>query len=208
MLYEEVKKNKVLQDCAYIFFKNYSNKNTSYNKALDAVFKAIEIRVKNGIYFSKLWKFVRCDLDDENYTEAKYEFFDTLEEGKESCFKELPFDPMLGNGELEYKEVCTLDEKPNFFRLDQSQENCFHVMEVLPYEPKGEYACIWYHAYEGVGFEVLFVGTYDKCAEYAKSSAKKVCADFKDGEYTEYYDQVVVDTGMEWQIWDIVKLPE
>ena len=112
------------------------------------------------------------------------------------------------NGELKYKEVCTLDEKPNSFRLDQSQENCFHVMEVLPYEPKGEYACIWYHAYEGVGFEVLFVGTYDKCAEYAKSSAKKVCADFKDGEYTEYYDQVVVDTGMEWQIWDIVKLPE
>lgn len=53
------------------------------------------------------------------------------------------------------------------------------------------------HAYEGVGFEVLFVGTYDKCAEYAKSSAKKVCADFKDGEYTEYYDQVVVDTGIE-----------
>lgn len=208
MLYEEVKKNKVLQDCAYIFFKNSSNKNTSYNKALDAAFKAIEIRVKNGIYFSKLWKFVRCDLDDENYTEARYEFFDTLEEGKESCFKELPFDPMLGNGELEYKEVCTLDEKPNSFRLDQSQENCFHVMEVLPYEPKGEYACIWYHAYEGVGFEVLFVGTYDKCAEYAKSSAKKVCADFKYGEYTEYYDQVVVDTGMEWQIWDIVKLPE
>lgn len=33
-------------------------------------------------------------------------------------------------------------------------------------------------------------------------------ADFKDGEYTEYYDQVVVDTGIEWQIWDIVKLPE
>ena len=86
MLYEEVKKNKVLQDCAYIFFKNSSNKNTSYNKALDAAFKAIEIRVKNGIYFSKLWKFVRCDLDDENYTEARYEFFDTLEEGKESCF--------------------------------------------------------------------------------------------------------------------------
>lgn len=57
-------------------------------------------------------------------------------------------------------------------------------MEVLPYESKGEYACIWYHAYEGVGFEVLFVGTYDKCEEYAK----KVCADFKDGEYTEYYD--------------------
>ena len=70
MLYEEVKKNKVLQDCAYIFFKNSSNKNTSYNEALDAAFKAIEIRVKNGIYFSKLWKFVRCDLDDENYTEA------------------------------------------------------------------------------------------------------------------------------------------
>lgn len=43
-------------------------------------------------------------------------------------------------------------------------ENCFHVMEVLPYEPKGEYACIWYHAYERVGFEVLFVGTYDKYA--------------------------------------------
>lgn len=164
MLYEEVKKNKVLQDCAYIFFKNSSNKNTSYNEALDAAFKAIEIRVKNGIYFSKLWKFVRCDLDDENYTEARYEFFDTLEEGKESCFKELPFDPMLGNGELEYKEVYTLDEKPNSFRLDQSQENCFHVMEVLPYKPKGEYACIWYHAYERVGFEVLFVGTYDKCA--------------------------------------------
>lgn len=93
MLYEEVKKNKVLQDCAYIFFKNSSNKNTSYNKALGA----------------------------ENYTEARYEFFDTLEEGKESCFKELPFDPMLGNGELEYKEVYTLDEKPNSFRLDQSQ---------------------------------------------------------------------------------------
>lgn len=55
MLYEEVKKNKVLQDCAYIFFKNSSNKNTSYNEALDAAFKAIEIRVKNGIYFSKLW---------------------------------------------------------------------------------------------------------------------------------------------------------
>lgn len=59
-----------------------------------------------------------------------------------------------------------------------------------------------------LGFEVLFVGTYDKCAECAKSSAKKVFADFKDGEYTEYYDQAVVDTGMEWQIWDIVKLPE
>jgi tRNA(Glu) U13 pseudouridine synthase TruD len=56
-------------------------------------------------------------------------------------------------------------EKENAMNTElKKAENCFHVMEVLPYEPKGEYACIWYHAYERVGFEVLFVGTYDKCA--------------------------------------------
>lgn len=41
-----------------------------------------------------------------------------------------------------------------------------------------------------------------------KKSAKAVYADFEHGEYDEFTDQVIVDTENEWQVWDVVKLPD
>lgn len=203
----EVAKNSVLLEYAFNCFESANDKDTTYNDALRAVIRRIDNQIKGGIYFCKLWRFVRCDLDDERYAYAEYEFFDTLNEGKESCFKELAFDPMYGNGDIQYNEIFSPD-KPNSFRFTQKQENCYHVTEILPYEAKGEYVCIWHHAYEGVDFKVLFVGFYKECMEYAKSSAQKEYENFDGAEYSEFDNQFVVDDGYQWRVWDVVKLPE
>lgn len=207
---DELKKNKIFLDKAYDYFRQTEVKDRTYNDILDSVIETMEFQVKRDVYFKNVWKFISCNLDDEHYAEAEYDFFDTMTEGKRSCFENLPFDPIYSGveGSIEYKETFSFDNKPSSFRLSQTQENCFYVTEVHPYEATGEYACIWHHAYEGVSFEVVCVGSYDECMEYARNSAKAVYADFEHGEYDEFTDQVIVDTENEWQVWDVVKLPD
>ena len=68
----------------------------------------------------------------------------------------------------------------------------------------GDYICIWYHAYEGVDFKLLSQGSLDKCivveAKYLSSNRFEI--------YTvddNRLEQVVIDTGNEWEIIDIRK---
>lgn len=205
--YRDIAKNAVLLEYAFNCFVIENKKDVSYNDALNVVLRRIDNQIKGGIYFSKLWRFVRCDLDDERYAYAEYAFFDTLNEGKNSCFKELAFDPMDGNGNIEYEEIDS-PMQPNSFRFTQEQDKCFHVTEILPYEAKGEYACIWHHGYEGVDFKISFIGSYKECMEYAKINAQKEYEDFEGAEYTEFTNQFVVDDGYQYLVWDVVKLPE
>lgn len=129
---EELKKNKIFLDEAYDYFRQTEVKDRTYNDILDSVIDSMEFQIKRDVYYKNVWKFIRCTLDDEHYAEAEYAFFDTMTEGKRSCFENLPFDPIYSGveGSIEYKETFSFDNKPSSFRLSQTQENCFYVTEV------------------------------------------------------------------------------
>ena len=104
---DELKKNKIFLNTAYDYFRQTAIKDRSYNDILDSVIETMEFQIKRDVYYKNVWKFIRCDLDDEHYAEAEYTFFDTMAEGKRSCFENLPFDPIYSGveGSIEYKET-------------------------------------------------------------------------------------------------------
>ena len=68
---EKLKKNTILLNKAYDSFKFIDSKDKAYNDTLNSVIDYMDAQVKSGVYYNKIWKFIRCDLDDEHYSDAE-----------------------------------------------------------------------------------------------------------------------------------------
>lgn len=87
--------------------------------------------------------------------------------------------------------------------------NNFYTTEIKEYDAmKGDHILVWHHAYNGVGFDIEFVGTYEECKQKMidivhKRELQLECElDFQDNW------QACIDTGSEWEVWTIVKLED
>lgn len=63
---------------------------------------------------------------------------------------------------------------------------------------------IWHHGYEGVDFEVRFQGTYDECKAKMKKDMDNTIEEYEC--LPEDVCHNVIDTGNEWEVWDIVEI--
>lgn len=140
--------------------------------------------------------YIVCGINDENYTEAMYEFFYTYASAKNKAIIDCvnQFD---GNGEIE-----TMD---NGFRITSKYEEAFYVTEIKQIDQsQGNYLLVWHHGYEGVNFEIKYQGTYDECVLQRKREIKELTNSLQ--LLDEDINDNVVDTGNEWEVWDIVKI--
>ncbi len=153
-------------------------------------------------------KWLVCSLDDEHYTQADYTLHNTLCDAMRWCehnvmevFEVSAIDALLN---MHLKRV----EDTEMFRYnytDPENKDPFIVNFIMEIDINaGDYICIWYHAYEGVDFKLLFQGTLDECivveAKYLSSNRFEI--------YTvddNKLEQVIIDTGNEWEILDIRK---
>ena len=115
-----------------------------------------------------------------------------------------------------YESDFELECKDNLNRISitfnknpYGEDNNFYTTEIKEYDSaKGNYVLVWHHAYNGVGFDVELVGTYEECKQKMIDSVHKRemeidCElDFQDNW------QSCIDTGDEWEVWTIVKLEE
>lgn len=153
-------------------------------------------------------KYLSCALNDENYTEPYFHVYNTY---KQALNEVLDTAVSLIKGWQNGSIVISDDEK----RIDTKNVNGerFWVSEIKEVDLRaGNYAIVWHHAYEGVGFEVLFQGTYSECVEKRKEFIKKSFEenDYADGDNTDFNMEhdTCIDTGIEWEVYSIVKLTE
>lgn len=144
-------------------------------------------------------KWLVCNLDDEHYTQAGYTLHNTLCDAMRWC--ELGIEPIdvLLNMHLERVEDAEM------FRYDYSypdDNSPFIVNFIMEIDINADdYICIWYHAYEGVDFKLLHQGTFDECFEARTKYLNNISCTVENN----YPDQIVIDTGNEWEIIDIRK---
>ena len=151
-------------------------------------------------------RYLLCALDDESYTEPKFYIY----ESREEAFKNAVEDCInaADGGDFQMK----VENNQNRISVNFDYEN-FFVTEIKELDlDDGNYAIIWHHAYEGVGFEVMFQGTYDECIEKRKEFIKKAFEenDYSGGDNTDFdmENDTCIDTGIEWEVYSIVKLME
>ena len=141
-------------------------------------------------------KYLLCELNDENYTDASYTFHKTYEEAK--------FEAIVDCVE-QFDGNCEVETDNEGFRISSSQGDNFFVTEIKQIATtQGTHLLVWHHGYEGVDFEIVFQGTYEECKLKMKEDMDNTI-----GEYEHLSEDVchnVIDTGNEWEVWDIVEI--
>lgn len=143
--------------------------------------------------------FLVCGLDSESYSYAYYKVVKTLDKAKELA-NDLcseyegdvePFDKYLDG----YRQSID-DGKGNFFVVEVKE-----ISDV-------ECVCVKHHAYNGVDFTVVATGNYVSCKTEMNNDALEFIndLDIPDEDVSIYKDQIIVDDGQEWNVWDIEKV--
>lgn len=155
-------------------------------------------------------RYLTCLLNDSDYA---YPDFVVEADEKSAALNAMQrycdtLDP-LGVIEVEKKEK----EGNPYWRLTQTQNDQFHVTEIFPFdETKGSHLLVWHHAYEGVGFGILFQGSYEECINERIQQIKKNFEehDYSDGDNKDFNAETdnVIDTGIEWEVYSIVDVTE
>ena len=144
---------------------------------------------------SKLY--LLCELDDEDYAYASYSFYKTYEEAKQAAIEDCK----------DWDERCDIEIEHEGFRIVTGCEDSFYVTEIKQIYPEcGTHLLIWHHGYEGVDFEVRYQGTYEECTREMKKEIKELVDNYELAD--EDICDNVIDTGNEWEVFDIVKIEE
>lgn len=138
-------------------------------------------------------------LDDEHYTDLYYESCETEVEG---------FDIFKKWNNEDYGEYY--EEGNRFVWTDDfDYEQRFAVCEVYELNDK-PYVLIWWHAYNGVDFSVKQFDTFEEANAAMRAEADNIYIDdaYENETITPDSWSGIVDDGVEWNCWEIVKRSE
>lgn len=151
-------------------------------------------------------KYLLCELDDEDYAYPSFTQFDDFEEAFDAA--------LIGCGHFR-KDYIQIDIEKNRKRISAHTEDDdhFYVMEIKEIDvSEGDYILVWHHAYNGVGFSILGVGTKDECLQRRREEIRKIFSecDLSDGDNDDFDmdNDNIVDTGEEWEVFSIIKIGE
>lgn len=147
--------------------------------------------------------FLLCELDDENYTSPCFSQFNSF---KKAFYKALV---SCGNFKDDNMRIDVADNRNRISA--NTDDGHFFVTEIKEFdENKGDYILVWHHAYNGVGFGILNVGTEEECIQKRIEELKKIFDGYDlsngDNEDFDMENDNVVDTGVEWEVFSIVKI--
>lgn len=143
-------------------------------------------------------KYLLCEIDDEHYSSPCFTVYETKEKAIESAIRACR--DYLGECELEMA-----DDKSRIETKTDSNEY-FYVTEIKEFENKGNYILVYHHAYQGVDFNIKFIGDYHGCKEKMDMLVKE-SLDIENAtlEWNEGF-QACVDVGFEWNVFSIVEV--
>ena len=148
-------------------------------------------------------KFLLCTLNDENYTEPDFEFFDTQEEAEKRCIEVGKEFCEEGSYEMTVTYQPLSCDSP--LRYDFKYGEHFVVNFIFELPEVGEFLCIWHHAYDGVDFSVEKSGTLEECQKKMKEEKSCVLQTLYSTLDFEEADRCCIDTGEEWEVWHVIK---
>ncbi len=149
-------------------------------------------------------KFLMLSIDSESYTTLYKDIVDSVDEAVKTLLKR--------ESEHEKLTVVTTEEEGKI-RVTLSDGNVydeyFVVAEIVPL-PTKNYCVAWWHAYDGVSFDLKgasddITEAADQLAFYVKNYVedKYVPSDYKEGDTS-----VTCDTGNEWEMLEVLDLRE
>lgn len=159
--------------------------------------------------------FLLCSLNDEDYRRPCFEFFKSLSEAHQSVIdyiaNDIKDDKYGADREIKYVMDISFP-KNRRMRIDYSYGNeHFLVFEVFEIQVSdGDFLCIFHHAYDGVGFCIEKIGTFEECRNQMLDSAAQTANDFdiditNDDVFEVNEDDSCVDTGEEWHMCNVVQ---
>ena len=153
-------------------------------------------------------RYLVCSLNDENYTQADYDFCNTFEEAKDKCIENVAGYYEISNEEVMSRMKFEYNEESNNHFYNYQDEDSFFVNQIIEVDvDKEDYLCIWHHAYNGVDFKIVKTGSDKECSDVMYEESDKVFKEYGK-EISIDSSQVVVDTGEEWEVWDVIKVKE
>lgn len=159
--------------------------------------------------------FLLCSLNDEDYRRPCFEFFKSLSEAHQSVIdyiaNDIKDDKYGADREIKYVMDISFP-KNRRMRIDYSYGNeHFLVFEVFEIQVSdGDFLCIFHHAYDGVGFCIEKIGTFEECRNQMLDSAAQTANDFdiditNDDVFEVNEGDSCVDTGEEWHMCNVVQ---
>ena len=153
-------------------------------------------------------RYLVCSLNDENYTQADYDFCSTFEEAKEKCIENVAEYYEISNEEATSRMEFRYDEESNNHFYNYQDEDSFFVNQIIEIDiNKEDYLCVWHHAYDGVDFNVIKIGSDKECSDFMYKDSDTTFKEYG-AEISVGSAQVVIDTSEEWEVWDVIKVEE
>lgn len=144
---------------------------------------------------SKLY--LLCKLNDEDYAYAEHGFYKSFEDAVHAAIDACK----------EWNKDCEVEIEDEGWRITARYGGAFYVTEIKQICPKcGTHLLIWHHGYEGVDFEIKYQGTYEKCQREMKKEIQRIVDELE--LVDEDVNDNVIDTGNEWEVFDIVEIGE
>lgn len=141
--------------------------------------------------------YLLSELNSKDYAYASHSVLKSYQEANEAAVSAC-VNKFEGN--------CDVEIEKQGFRITSQQDLDFYVTEIKPFVlEKGEYLLVWHHAYDGVDFEICFQGSREECEKRREEEIKKLCEEL-DLSFEDDVIDNVVDTGTEWEVWDIVDI--
>ena len=144
--------------------------------------------------------YILCKLNDTDYAYPIFSQFDNYEKA---------FDEALISCGYFLDQDMQIDIVENRKRISAQAEDNFFVTEIIEFdENKGSHILIWHHAYNEVGFDILYIGTQDECLQRKRQEIRKILDDISDGnnEDLDVENCNVIDTGEEWEVFSVVEI--
>jgi len=159
------------------------------------------------------YSYLVCSLDEEQYASASYHLFRTMEEARQFCYDKKRYQ-YLENGRFTEDIIPCEDEKKVRIDFVQDDERCFVVNEISSIKIKAIkdlFLCVRHHAYEGVNFDVREIGTYQACVDRSRKEFYDLLTELENLQIdvnvvSESDRQMILDTGIEFEIWDVVRV--
>lgn len=135
-----------------------------------------------------------CELNDENYTLASFSFYEYFQDAVQNAIKACK----------EWNEDCEIHAGKEL-RITANCGDSFYVTEIKQvWTELGTHLLVWHHGYQGVNFEVRHQGTYEDCKKAMEKEVQKLKDDL--GLHDKDINDNVIDTGDEWEVFDIIKI--
>ena len=141
--------------------------------------------------------FIGVYIDSEYFSDLSYCVKPTIDEIT---------DVLTTNTDLDIEKKI-INKGSKKLRLDLSGDKDYFITEEIFEIPDDtKYVIVSWNAYEGVGFNLKPVESLDKAKKIMKNSVDAYCDKYEYDVVDEYDTQVIIDTGTEWRIWQVIEI--